>query len=68
MLVFNHRNLGSYFIYLINKIILLVCIMYVYNVLKFGGKPDLEDFKNALQKAYMMYFFWWGGQVCGIYG
>ena len=29
----------------------------MYNVLKFGGKPDLEDFKNALQKAYMMYFF-----------
>ena len=42
--------------------------MYVYNVLKFGGKPDLEDFKNTLQMAYMMYLFWWGGQVCGIYG
>ena len=42
--------------------------MYVYNVLKFGGKPDLEDFKNTLRMAYMMYLFWWGGQVCGIYG
>ena len=31
--------------------------MYFYNVLNFGGKYDLEDFKNAMQKKYMMYFF-----------
>ena len=68
MLVFNHRKLGSYLIYLTNKIIVLVYIMYLYNVLKFEGKPDLEDFKNSLQKAYMMYLIWCGGKVCGIYG
>ena len=44
-----------------------VCTMYVYNVLSFGGKYDLKDFKNALRKAYMMYLFWGGGQVCGMY-
>ena len=45
-----------------------VCTMYVYNVLQFGDKYDLKDFKNALQKAYMMYLIWCGGKVCGIYG
>ena len=44
-----------------------VCTMYFYNVLNFVGKYDLKDFKNALQKAYMMYLFWWGGKVCGMY-
>ena len=34
--------------------------MYLYSVLNFGGKPDLEDFKNALRKKYMMYLFLWG--------
>ena len=45
--------------------------MYVYSVLKLGGKSDLEDFKNAFKKAYMMYLFWGrggGGQVYSMYG